>query len=141
MNIETALVMLETVETSVGLKVYLEGIHVKTMPIKFEDVVRKKHIINPRRKRLTKEERFNLEVSIFERALKLEQPFVYNLIKRSSPKSVRSVYPMDGPHYFLLEYKNGRRVKCPKQIYDVGHNIVGTLHRPQVFPNLQTSIV
>jgi len=133
-------VKLTTDITPKGVKVYDGENHIKTYPIKFYEVFKPKHIIIPNRIRLTLEERFLLEVSIYEQHLKLECPLVYNLIKRSTPVNVRKVFPKDGPHYFLLAYKNGIRIKCPKPIYNVGFNAIESLFEPTPKPFLQTKI-
>ncbi|MEM1339853.1 MAG: hypothetical protein AAF634_05015 [Bacteroidota bacterium] len=111
-----------------GLKIVLDGVHIKTTPSRYKRVIRIKHILNPKRKRLIKEERFLLEVAIYEKALKQHQPLVYEKVKRSSPKNVRLVYPPDGPRFYLLTYNNQIKIRCPKQIYDVGYNRLAPLY-------------
>ena len=95
-------------------KVFLEDRHVKTIPNKYSRVLKKKHIINPKRKRLTREERFKLEVALLEENLKSSH--IYHLIKRSTPAFVREVTtPYD--QYYELVYKNRMGVKIGIDIY------------------------
>lgn len=105
-----------TIKKEARTKVYIGDDHVKTIPSKYADVFKQKHIINNRKKRLTREERFNLEVSIWEKVLKKEYPYAYNLIKRSSPDHVRKVITHQGKYYELV-YKNKMAAKVGLDIY------------------------
>ena len=126
--------------TPKGLKVFRSERHIKTMPSKFEPVLREKHIINPLRKRLTKEERFKLEVSLFESVLKQEKPLVYEYIKRSVPQNVQLVHKADGTICYWLGYRKGTVVVCPKSIFDVGYAVLPPLNPPSPQPIFQTAI-
>ena len=108
---------LKTEKSGHGIRVLYDQDHVKTIPGKFENVVKKKHIINPLRKRLTREERFRLEVALFERNLKIEQPMIYHLVKRSIPEFVRKVKTFHDHDYYELVYKNKISVKVHTEIY------------------------
>ena len=98
-------------------KIFLGKKHVKTIPEKYADVFKKKHIINSLKKRLTREERFRLEVSLFELNLKRDHPFAYNLIKRSIPDYVRKVTTVHSGNYYELVYKNKMAAKVGVNIY------------------------
>ncbi len=127
-------------QTPRGLKVFIDDIHVKTTPSRFKQVLAKKYILNPRRKRLIKEERFLLEVALYERELKKFQPLVYEKVKKSTPINVRQVYPPTGPHYYQLAYSNDIKIKCPKRVFDVGYNTLIALHKPSENRTIQTAI-
>ena len=101
-----------------GLHVVVNDNHIKTIPSKFAGVVRKKHIINPLRKRLTREERFLLEVSLFEKKLKQENRFAYDYVKRSVPKLCRQISTQHG-NYFELLYKNNMAIRVNGWLYDL----------------------
>ena len=100
-----------------GVKILVDKEHVKTIPGKFKKVVKKKHIMNPLRKRLTAEERFLLEVALFEEVLKRERPLVYGVIKRSIPDFVRKITNFQGSEYYELVYKNKMALKTHINIY------------------------
>lgn len=51
---------MEKVITPKGLKLYVDKIHVKTIPAKYEDIVTERDILNWKRKWLTNEERWLL---------------------------------------------------------------------------------
>lgn len=98
-------------------KVFLGDNHIKTIPEKFASVFAEKHVINPLKKRLTKEERFNLEVSLFEMNLKHENFLIYNLVKRSKPTLVRKITTVHSQTYYELVYKNKRALKVGIELY------------------------
>jgi len=102
-------------------KVFIDEQHIKTIPLKYASVFKKKHITNNLKKRLTREERFNLEVSIWEVKLKKEHPYAYDLIKRSFPNYVRNV---STPHsrYYELVYKNKMSIKVGVDLYRLSLN-------------------
>ena len=103
---------LRTESTDTGVKVFFGDVHVKTIPERFQKVIRKKHIINPTVKRLTREERFKLEVAIFEEDLRIKEPRVYDVIKRSYPLKVRKVHVIRGFDYYELVYKNKKGIRA-----------------------------
>ena len=100
-------------------KVLLDGQYIKLIPVKYAKIFKKKHLINPQKKRLTQEERFLLEVSNLEKELKQSQPLIYNLIKRSQPKLVRKVSNINDVTYYELAYKNRRSIKVGKALFDL----------------------
>ena len=100
-------------------KVLLDGKYIKLIPVKYAKIFKKKHLINPQKKRLTQEERFLLEVSKVEKDLKQSQPLIYNLIKRSQPKMVRKITNIYDVTYFELVYKNAKAVKVGEQLFDL----------------------
>jgi len=114
-----------------GCKVYLGDDHIKTVPERYASVIKKRHLLNYTKKRLTQEERFFLEVELFEREyLRIpSQKWIYNLVKRSKPKGVRSIKPPNGNSYYELVYKNGQALKAPQHIYDLGINRLPALNR------------
>jgi len=93
-----------SIEKTTRTKVFLDEKHVKTIPAKYQDIFKEKHIINPLRKRLTQEERFKLEVSVAETELRQRSIYAYNLVKRSIPDFVRKVTTLHN-HYYELVYK------------------------------------
>ena len=97
-------------------KVFFDDNHIKTIPKKYSDIFREKHIINPRKKRLTKEERFELEVSLFEMELHIKHPYAYKLIKRSAASFVRKI-TTNSDQYYELVYKNKLSVRVPINMY------------------------
>ncbi|SDS13422.1 hypothetical protein SAMN04487764_1529 [Gillisia sp. Hel1_33_143] len=99
-------------------KVFLDDTHVKTIPNKYTDIFKEKHIINPLKKRLTREERFQLEVSLFEKQLFDDHRYAYNLIKRSSPDFVQIVTTPFSKYYELV-YKNRMKVKVSADLYNL----------------------
>ena len=100
-------------------KVLLDGKYIKLIPVKYAKIFKKKHLINPQKKRLTQEERFLLEVSKVERDLKQSQPLIYNLIKHSQPKMVRKITNINDVTYFELVYKNAKAVKVGEHLFDL----------------------
>lgn len=105
------------VKKTARTKIFLGKKHVKTIPQKYADVFRKKHIINNLKKRLTREERFRLEVSLFELNLKNDSPLIYDLIKRSIPDHVRKVTTVHSGRYYELVYKNRMAAKVGVEIF------------------------
>jgi hypothetical protein len=105
-----------SIEVTTRTKVFLDQEHVKTIPNKYEDIFREKHIINPKRKRLTQEERFKLEVSVAEFELRSRSVHAYNLVKRSIPDFVRKVTTLHN-HYYELVYKNKVAIKVPIDLW------------------------
>ena len=108
---------LTTIKTRKGTKVFQEDKHVKTIPGRYAELLKPKHIINPKRKRLTMEERFMLEVALFEHVLKTEMPLFYNLVKKSIPEATQKVTDRDGISRYELHYKNGTKLRCPPHLY------------------------
>ncbi|WP_271730130.1 hypothetical protein [Aquimarina algiphila] len=113
---------LKKIKTLKGCKIYHNGNHVKTVPAKYSNVITLKHIINPIKKRLTAEERFRLEISLFEFTLSCEEKYVYDLIKRSIPQAVQKVVNYEGVIRFVLIYKNSKRIRISKSLYDLCSN-------------------
>ena len=108
--------MIHIDDTTHRTKVFFDDNHIKTIPKKYADIFGEKHIINPRKKRLTKEERFELEVSLFEMDLHMNHPYAYQLIKRSAANFVRKV-TTNRDQYYELVYKNNFSVKVPIDMY------------------------
>ena len=104
------------IDTTHRTKVFFDDNHIKTIPKKYSDIFGEKHIINPRKKRLTKEERFELEVSLFEMDLHMNHPYAYKLIKRSAANFVIKV-TTNRDQYYELVYKNNFSVKVPIDMY------------------------
>jgi len=68
------------------------------------------------KKRLLDTERVDLEVKYFERLLKQSEPYVYELIANSKPKSVQEINNQ-GNIRFELIYENGTRLRITQEMY------------------------
>ena len=114
-----------------GCKIFLGDEHVKTVPERYAQVLKKRHLLNYTKKRLTQEERFMLEVELFElQHLRIpSQKWIYNLVKRSAAKGIRKIQMHNGNSYYELIYKNGQALKAPQHLYDLGINRLPALKR------------
>ncbi len=119
---------MRTEKTLAGLKVYVDDKHVKTMPSRYESIVEQKHILNYTKKRLTSEERWLLEIELFRHNLKIYEPRIFDLIKRSKPKFSQMIRTKT-TEYFELVFKNKVRIKCSSEIHHLSINKVDPIYR------------
>lgn len=74
-------------------------------------------ILDKSRKFLTNKERYNLEYIVFVNELKSKEPYVYELIEKSTVKEVRFVeVKFESDRYELL-FENNVRLKCPSSLF------------------------
>ena len=117
--------------TTNGCKIFLGDEHVKTVPERYAQVLKKRHLLNYTKKRLTQEERFILEVELYKREL-LSTPalnWVYRLVDHSKATGIRQIKPHNGSSYYELVFANGQALKAPQHLYDLGVNRLPALKR------------
>lgn len=110
--------MKTTEVTKAGLKVFENGTHIKTVPLKYGSFIEKMEFFSPG-KRLSEKERFILEYSYFLSILKIEEKYVYELIEKSNPDYAQTVKNHIGEIRFELVYDNNTRLKISKELFDL----------------------
>lgn len=94
----------------------IKGKHVKTVPKRYERVQNLfAHFTDLDHKRLTKDERTNIEIALFIQEL---PPNDRKVIGDKRPTVGRHVIPREGDGYFSIVFDN-MEFKCPKYIYDL----------------------
>jgi len=103
--------------TKAGLKVFENGVHVKTIPAKYERFIQ--DIEFSPGKRLTDSERFILEYAYFLSILKKEEKYVYELIEKANPDYSQIVKNHIGEERFELVFTNKVRLKINKELFEL----------------------
>lgn len=107
--------MKTTKKTKAGLKIYVDGKHIKTVPEKYEAFI---HDIDfSGSKRLLPGERFILEYAYFLSILKNEEKYVYELIENAYPEYSQEIKNHIGEIRFELVFDNKVRLKINKELY------------------------
>ena len=99
------------------MKVYdAQSKHVKTVPARFKKVQNMfAHFTDLDHKRLTKDERTNIEIALFIQEL---PPNDRKVIGETKPTVGRHVFPREGDDYYSIVFGN-LEFKCPKYIYNL----------------------
>lgn len=107
---------LTLLKTKKGVKVFNGKSHIKTIPVKYIDYI-KKIQIDDSKKRLTLKERFLIEHELFLDSIKSTEKYIYELIFNSKPVKTYIVHINSGGERYELEYENGVRIKIKKDLH------------------------
>lgn len=97
------------------MKLMYAGKHTKTIPKRFESILNLEHYIEDfDRKRLTKSERFNMELVLFRSELGRHEK---ELVEGLSYVRSESVKTNEGGHYYTVVF-GMYAIKCPIELYN-----------------------
>lgn len=116
----------ETEKTSAGLKVYQGGVHIKTVPSKFESVIQDV-VFETKAKRLLNEERLLLEGELVKKEIKAmpaPEKYIFDQIKDATAQDCIWIQTRTGENSrSVMVFTNGVEVKCSKSFLALGSGL------------------
>lgn len=95
-----------------------EGENIKLIPARYADFAAKLKIQDSDKKRLTLNERLQLEIMAFKSELEIKERYVYELIKSREIRSIRYVNVKFGEDRREASF-DGLHIICPKLLFDL----------------------